>query len=716
MADAEEPSSRHDWLLSAAFVIAVAAPMVNSLAVGLRGWVPFGDDAIIGTRALDVGTHLTPLVGMPSSFSDYVPNSEAHQLGPLWFWILSPPVHLFGITAGLLIGTALLNGAVILAIGLVAKRTAGPGAALVGLMVALLVGFTASGQVFDPINSAIAVLPFLLVLVLAWAVAGGDAWLMPVLLAAASFVVQADLEYLGVTLVAVVWALGALAVVRWRARRAGDAARPGAELHVLHPQSMRRPGLAVIGVVAVCWSGPLVDALRHRGGNLRELQRVARAGGVPLAGWRGTVHSLSAVLDVPPFFLRHNSAADFNRGLGVTALAVCALGLWLWDRTRRRRRLPALSRLLAGAGVVVVAVGVNGYRIPVETFNGSHLLWLRVVGAFVWFALALGASAIGAPHSWVRAMRSAPGDPRRQLIVRIGAIAVAVAVVLTVPTVPLIVAAALLSARRRGSLIADQRVPSSGRVAVNIVVIGVVLTSAVAVAWPPNLARTTSYGWTSKAIPPLSRRVRTTATTGQSGAYLVTSTGGEAFRELANGLVAHLRDHGVATLAPSGLVPYYGPQRAYVTHRHEAAGELLVMRREARHPPRGSRLVASYTPPGWDQAVMDRLQRDIAAFVRSQGSIHLDLHGSQRVGEVLAWSVPGTPASGQLDNSAYQASPQLVTTLPPFALTELYSNGLVSSPALPARLQHRLDSIPLARPVAVYFLPAPLPEGAGTTA
>lgn len=286
--------AQRDWSLVVAFLVAGLAPLANALGALIRGWVPYGDEAIIATRAHDFGTKLTPLLGMPSTFAA-VTSSNPTQPGPLQFWALGPFCRVLGPAAGVLVGTAMINGLSIVGIGLVAQRLCGRWAALAGLGTALVLILWVDGPTFsfEPVNSIAPVVPLMFTLTLSWAVANGSLASLPMLVLAGSFTAQADLEFVGVVLIVAGWAMGALALHRLRLRRIA-AVRPPGQAHDASAGAgrprlwRRRPILSSLLIGGLCWSGPLLEAARHGGGNLWEIWLAlispARLLGCPGAG------------------------------------------------------------------------------------------------------------------------------------------------------------------------------------------------------------------------------------------------------------------------------------------------------------------------------------------------------------------------------------------------------------------------------------------------
>ncbi|MCB0972040.1 MAG: hypothetical protein KDA97_11090, partial [Acidimicrobiales bacterium] len=89
-------------LVAAAMAALLVAPFVVSATRALdREYLPSGDDALIGLRALDVGTADTPLVGQPSTSHLYGPDDGTSHPGPIEFFWLALPVRALGPPAGM---------------------------------------------------------------------------------------------------------------------------------------------------------------------------------------------------------------------------------------------------------------------------------------------------------------------------------------------------------------------------------------------------------------------------------------------------------------------------------------------------------------------------------------------------------------------------------------------------------------------------------------
>src|SRR5262249_14357092 len=160
-----------------------------------------------------------------------------------------------------------INALAIAGVILVAHRRGGLTlAALAGLMVALLVRSLGVSLIVDIWNPLAAFFPFVLFLMLAWAVLCRDWLMLPIAVFVGSCVVQIHAGYLPlvVPLLLFVSVFAAVALVR----------------------SRRPRWLVAAGVVAlVVWLPPLVQQVASPNGNLQALFSYIRRPGEATAGW-----------------------------------------------------------------------------------------------------------------------------------------------------------------------------------------------------------------------------------------------------------------------------------------------------------------------------------------------------------------------------------------------------------------------------------------------
>jgi hypothetical protein len=156
-------------------------------------------------RVEDVGRH-TPLVGPYSRFGWNHP-------GPLMYWLLAFPYHLFGDRPeALLAAAATLNALTVAALSAVAwRRGRLPLVALTMTATAILIHAMGPAMIRDPWNPFITLLPLALTVFLVWSVIEGDFWMWPPLAFLVSFELQSHIGYLpmlamlGVSVFAIAW-------------------------------------------------------------------------------------------------------------------------------------------------------------------------------------------------------------------------------------------------------------------------------------------------------------------------------------------------------------------------------------------------------------------------------------------------------------------------------------------------------------------------------
>jgi hypothetical protein len=369
-------------LLVLAAGLAAALPIVvSTIRVVTDGWVPFADDALIATSALDVLTADSPLLGPWSSGYSEITGHNTFHPGPLLFWLLAVPARAFG-QGGLEVTIAAVNVACVLGVVALAHRRGGrplmlATAVAAGLMLASLPAESYS----DIWNPSAPLLPFTLLLFLAWSLASGEHRLLPLTVLVASFLPQCHLGFLVPAAGAFAVGVGGLAVSRrWR---------PGAP-----PLRAWLVAAAVVGVV--CWSAPLIDQVVNRPGNGVLVLRAATTGQATVgfdSAWRAVVHTVG----IPPWWLREPQAGlertvDLTTSPGavrVLSAAAVLVALALLAATGWRRRRPdalaagALGLVLSAAVLVVVRSTPEGSAATLV----YSLRWTSPAGMWVWLVL-----------------------------------------------------------------------------------------------------------------------------------------------------------------------------------------------------------------------------------------------------------------------------------------------------------------------------------------
>jgi hypothetical protein len=374
--------------------VAAAIPVIVSTVHAVQaGWEPDGDDGIILTRAFDVFTSHSPLVGQYSEAGN-VTGQIVHSPGPLLYWLLAVPVRLGG-PASAAIAMGVVNTLCIVGCVILARRRGG-----LVLMFAVSIGIalmcqSLAAEVFHDVwNPSAAMFPFLLLIFLCWSLACGDYRLMPAVVVVASFVTQTHLTYLAPTVAIVILGFAGLAVLRampwWRARRTG-AQRPR---HVVW-----RWALVSAVALGLCWSGPLVDELEHSPGNLSLIVTTVHDRGKtlgPSVGWNAVAHAIG----FKPWFLyvpksEWDRKRDVRIAPGATqadsALALLALLALIAVAAALRRRIDLCAAALMGLAMCL-GLGADAANTPVAPLLtgtlGYTMWWGSELGLWVWLVVA----------------------------------------------------------------------------------------------------------------------------------------------------------------------------------------------------------------------------------------------------------------------------------------------------------------------------------------
>lgn len=349
-------------------------------------WWAVGDFGTLRLRTLDVGTSETPLVGIYSRWGWNHP-------GPMLFYALAGPLRLTGGDAhGLLLGALLLNAAALAAAAWVAARAGRAALAATGLVAALLVVGLDPGELLDPWNPFVLILPLFAASVAAWRCALGDRVAALVLVVAGSFAVQA---HVGVTVVvATLFLVGAAGLVV-RAVRGGS---PEVRAHA-------RVTLAVaVGVGLLCWLAPIVQQLTGSPGNLGELLDFALHSDEPVNGWADGARHVGQALSLPPLWVTGDiGTASDSHPVPWGVLLLVAAGAWAWRRRWTSELVLCGTALVLVAASLVAASRVSGIAFP------YLFRWLWAVGAFVWLAVLIVVLAELRRHAWDRIAESVLG-------------------------------------------------------------------------------------------------------------------------------------------------------------------------------------------------------------------------------------------------------------------------------------------------------------------
>jgi hypothetical protein len=378
--EAAAPDGARAWVRRNGLLTVVVLAIFVPFAVGIIWRIAAtGDDfASFDPALLELGVRAvgrdSVLVGPYSRFGWNHP-------GPLYLYWLAVPYRLLGSTYGALaVGAVLVNVAATAGIVLVAWRRGGRALATwTGAVI--VVYLAAAGPIaFDSWNPWVTILPFTLAVLLAWSLACGDLWALPVLVGVVTFLVQTHVSYAAPVGAVTV---GAIVVVAIDARRE----RQDERLWPARRRALvRSVGIAAI-VLVVLWIPPIVDQLIHDPGNLGQIFRFAREGQSDNTITDG-IEEVARYLGVLPARLVEGATIASAGGSAAvgwsTVLTFLAVAAAAFVALRRRQRdalvLIGFAALAAVAGVITVS------RIVGPRFD--YLVhWMTAIGAVLWIAV-----------------------------------------------------------------------------------------------------------------------------------------------------------------------------------------------------------------------------------------------------------------------------------------------------------------------------------------
>ncbi len=353
--------------------LAVVSPLVLAGVLLLwRPWVPVLDMAMTELRVRDVGGPHTPLIGLPGRIGDF-PDQGSHP-GPWSFYLVAPFYRLVGATAwGMEFASIIVNAVSLTALIMLGRRRFGTRGTLVfAAMAAVAVRGYGLTVLSHPWNPYFPVLLWLVALVAAWFVIGGDHDLAVVVVITSTIAAQTHVPYLVNAIVLNALVLGWMCWLLWRARSGPDAGPV-------------RPAVAMIGLGGLLWVPPVIQQLGGESGNITKLLRhFATAPPEDPIGIRAGLELLTQHLDVVALargLLVDDDAFVGRAGQAGSLSAVGLVVLVLWSiafvvaARRRHHDLLALH-------VVIAAMLASGW------FSMS-----RIFGK-VWFYLTLWMSGI----------------------------------------------------------------------------------------------------------------------------------------------------------------------------------------------------------------------------------------------------------------------------------------------------------------------------------
>ncbi|MBX3286534.1 MAG: hypothetical protein KF703_14395, partial [Actinobacteria bacterium] len=513
-------------------------------------------------------------------------------------------------------------------------RARGPVAGLLAYAFVLGVALTAgSGVPFEPLNAYAPILPLAATLVLAWAVASGvDDALAPTVVVA-SVCLQGYLPLAPTAAVAVLIA-ATCAVV--------PTLRPTAS-----PRLPRRAWVTTVVVGLLVWSGPILDAVANRGGNVWRLATLDQAG-APTVGPEGAWRALLRLTSLPPAWLepvpfRADDAGTFVSGGNASGVAVLvaavAVVAWRW-----RRWDVGVRRIVLLAGAALATASGTLSRLPTEFVFEYQVGWVSVTGAFAALAVAVAVTA------------EADGPPRRLVALRPVA---------------------------GGALLA-------GTVALLVVL-----------AWPGELSRYSSVAAGSqRAAGALEGELGAGPRPGRPIAVFADGRSWE--QVIANSVAMALEDRGRDIRVSPLIGEHWGTWRL----ARQAPDDPVLIVSDGWSPgvPAVGRRIARVEPDGWDGGVhADRTAARVAAWAREHGPVTVRPGLGGLLRSVVAGWVPELPCA---DLAALMEGRVPLDGLPDGAIAELYLEGVVSTPALPRHLEDAVIRDLVATPTEVWLADA----------
>ncbi|HBU01908.1 MAG TPA: hypothetical protein DEB20_05055 [Acidimicrobiaceae bacterium] len=357
------------WCERLAYALLAAVVATFAWKAATLDWKAAGDLSVIRLRALDVGTSNTPLVGPYSRF-------QWNHPGPSLSFAFAPWVRLFGTSGvGILIGAFVANLAAMFGAAWVARRSSKVLFFLTSIVLAAFVLLAQSGELFNPWNPFVVVLPLFAALIAAWGTFRGDRIAAVVLVIAASFAIQG---HIGAA------PLGVLALLIGGGGLLYAIVRSGGE----DRRDFVTTSLIAVGVMFVCWIPPLLDQLFGTG-NLGRLMSFQVTDTQPSAGLRFALDQVTRLLTFPPGrevgFLGVVGNGPVVPWMAIVLLAATVVA---WKKGWHDRLQLAL---VAWLSIAVTGLAISGIKgIPFQyVFRWSWAMVLVVWIACAWVGVSL---------------------------------------------------------------------------------------------------------------------------------------------------------------------------------------------------------------------------------------------------------------------------------------------------------------------------------------
>jgi hypothetical protein len=283
---------------------------------------------------------------------------------------------LFGSSGvGILIGAFVVNLAAMFGAAWVARRSSKVLFFLTSIVLAAFALLEQPGELFNPWNPYVVVLPTFAALIAAWGTVRGDRVAAVVLVISASFAIQGHIGTAPLSVLALLIGGGGLL---YAIARSADEERRG----------FVKTSLIAAGAMFVCWIPPLLDQFFGTG-NLARLVRFQFTAGEPSAGMRFALDQLTRLLTFPP-----GRQVGFNLDVGTgpvvpwMAIMLLAATVVAWKRGWHDR---LQLTLLAWLSIVVTGLalsGIKGIAFP-YVFRWSWAMVLVVWIACAWVGVSL---------------------------------------------------------------------------------------------------------------------------------------------------------------------------------------------------------------------------------------------------------------------------------------------------------------------------------------
>jgi hypothetical protein len=397
--------------IAIAVLVGLAAlPIASSLIVLAQGWLPVGDNALIGLRVRDVLTGRWPLIGQPTTGENFGSGIPTSHPGPIEFYLVAPLVAVLGPTAGLVLGAGLINAAAMTSAAWLAFRRGG---LVLGGLVAVatvVMAWSLGGNLLhDPVSSNVGTFASFALLFAAWAMVAGDLRAAPAFVAIGTFTLQDHLAYLGTgsLVVGLALVLAAWWFARLRTGGGRDRGR-GTRNAATRAEGVPRIVLGSVVLGLVLWTPILIDEIWGTR-NINAIFETFTGERTPGEGTAFAYGRVIVALGPLPIFARQIEPLGYmhtpdllEQLLGIAVLAMVAgLGVVAF-----RRRDVAQASFVTVAAVAGLAGTYAAVKLPVGAgIQASNLHWMWTWGAFVWSGL-LWMAWTQLPAVWHEALRT----------------------------------------------------------------------------------------------------------------------------------------------------------------------------------------------------------------------------------------------------------------------------------------------------------------------